>query len=90
MAEGVLGMKSLSPWELCEGNLEGGLPPRDPERYLEKSLGRVSLYIVAPLLGNQEESMLAGDFKGWMKELCLHPSGESIGGPGGGLPYRIT
>jgi hypothetical protein len=24
MAEGVLGMECLSPWELCEGNLEGG------------------------------------------------------------------
>ena len=38
MAEGVLGMDCLSPWELCEGNLEGGLPPGDPEEYLEKSL----------------------------------------------------
>jgi len=46
MAEGVLGMKclSLSPWELREGNLEGGLLPGDPEEYLEKSLGRVSLH----------------------------------------------
>jgi len=24
MAEGVLGMEYLSPWEFCEGNLEGG------------------------------------------------------------------
>jgi hypothetical protein len=32
MAEGVLGMECLSPWELCEGNLEGGgLPPGDPK-----------------------------------------------------------
>ena len=97
MAEGVLRMECLSLWELCEGNLEGGLPPRDPKGYLEKSLGRVSLYIGALLLGNLEEgsstedcesrkgsrdghlsllrlplgnleeSMLAGDFKGWMK-----------------------
>jgi len=38
MAEGVLGMECLSPWELCEGNLEGGFPPEDTEGYLEKSL----------------------------------------------------
>jgi hypothetical protein len=29
MAEGVLGMECLSPWELCEGNLEGA-PSRRP------------------------------------------------------------
>jgi hypothetical protein len=34
--------------------------------------------------------MFAGDFKGWMKGLCLHPSDESIVGPGGGLFYRVT
>jgi hypothetical protein len=55
MAEGVLVMECLSLWELCEGNLEGGLPPGDPEGYLEKSLGQVSLYIGAPLLRNLEE-----------------------------------
>jgi len=37
-----------------------------------------------------EEGMLAGDFEGWMKGLCLHPSGDSIGGPGGGLLYWVT
>jgi len=51
MAEGVLGMECLSPW-LCEGNLEGGLPPGNPKGYLEKSLGRVSLYIGAPYTGS--------------------------------------
>jgi hypothetical protein len=46
MAEGVLGLECLSPWELCERKLEGGgLSPGDTEEYLEKSLGRVSLYI---------------------------------------------
>jgi len=34
--------------------------------------------------------MLAGDFKGWMKGLCLHPSGDSFGGPGEKLLYRVT
>jgi hypothetical protein len=34
--------------------------------------------------------MLARDFKGWMKGLCLHPSGDSIGGPRGGLLYWVT
>jgi hypothetical protein len=32
-------MKCLFPWELCEGNLEGGGSlARDPEGYLEKAL----------------------------------------------------
>jgi len=61
MAEGVLGMDCLSPWELCEGNLEGGLPPGDPEGYLETSLGQVSLYVGALLLGNLEEGSSTGD-----------------------------
>jgi len=30
MAEGALEMECLSPWELCEGNLEGGAPSRGP------------------------------------------------------------
>jgi hypothetical protein len=30
--------------------------------------------------------MLAGDFKGWMKGLCLHPPGDSVGG----LLYLVT
>jgi hypothetical protein len=30
MAEGALGMECLSPWGLCEGNLERGLPRREP------------------------------------------------------------
>jgi hypothetical protein len=61
MAEGVLRMECLSLWELCEGNLEGGLPPGDPKGYLEKSLGRVSLYIGALLLGNLEEGSSTED-----------------------------
>ena len=47
MAEGALEMEFLSPWELCEGNLEG-LPPGDPEGYLEKSVDG-HLYIGAPV-----------------------------------------
>ena len=44
-----------------KGTWRGGLPPRDPKGYLEKSLGRVSLYIRAPLLGNLEEESSTGD-----------------------------
>ena len=40
-----------------------GLPPRDPEGYLEKSLRQVSLYIGAPVLGNLEEGSSTGDFE---------------------------
>jgi hypothetical protein len=54
-------MECLFPWELREGNLEGGLPPGDPEGYLGKSLGQVSLYIGAPLLGNLEGESSTGD-----------------------------
>jgi hypothetical protein len=57
-------MECISPWELCEGNLEGvGLPPGDPEGYLERSLGRISLYIGALLLGNLEEGLSTGDYE---------------------------
>jgi hypothetical protein len=63
MAEGVLGMEYFSPWEFCEGNLKGGLLSGGPEGYLEKSLGRVSLYIGALLLGNLEEGLSTGDFE---------------------------
>jgi hypothetical protein len=35
----------------------------DPERYLEKSLGQVALYIGAPLLSNLEEGFSIGDFE---------------------------
>jgi hypothetical protein len=41
--------------------LGGGLPPGDPKGYLGKSLGRVSLYIGAPLTGNLEEGSSTGD-----------------------------
>jgi len=37
-------------------------------------------------LGNLEYGKLTGDFEGWMKGLCLRPSGDSIGGPGGRAP----
>jgi hypothetical protein len=39
----------------------GGLPPWDPEGYLERSLGQVSLYIEAPFLGNLEEESSTGN-----------------------------
>jgi hypothetical protein len=63
MAEGVLGMECLSLLKLPEGNMEGELPPGDPEGYLEKSLRRVSLYIGATLLGNLEEGSSTRDFE---------------------------
>jgi hypothetical protein len=34
--------------------------------------------------------MLATDFKSWMKGLCSQTSGDFIGGPRGGLLYRVT
>jgi hypothetical protein len=44
-----------------KGTWRGGTPSRVPERYLKKSLGRVSLCIGAPLLGNLEEGSSTGD-----------------------------
>jgi hypothetical protein len=61
MAEGALEMECLSPWELCEGNLEG-LPPGDPEGYLEESVDG-HLYIGAPVFGNLEEGLYIRDFE---------------------------
>jgi len=36
--KGDLEVECLSLWELCEGNLEGGLPCGGPEGYAEKAL----------------------------------------------------
>jgi hypothetical protein len=35
MAEGALGMECLSPWGLCEGNLERGSTTKDFERWMK-------------------------------------------------------
>jgi hypothetical protein len=45
------------------GTWREGLPSGDPEGYLKKSLGRVSLYTGAPLLENLEEGSSTGDFE---------------------------
>jgi hypothetical protein len=47
--KGVLEVGCLSLWELCEGNLEGGLPCRGPWRIGRKSYGNGAfLFIGAP------------------------------------------
>jgi hypothetical protein len=46
MVEGALGVECLSPWGLCEGNLEGGSLSRDPDGHLEKALEMgISVYM---------------------------------------------
>jgi len=90
MAEGVLGMESLSLWELCEGNLEGGLPPRNPEGYLEKSLGQVSLYTGAPLLGNLEKGLSTRTLRVGRRGFVSLPWGTPWWGPREGLLYWGT
>jgi hypothetical protein len=56
----------LSLWELCEGNLDGGLPCWGPWRIGRKVSGDASVSIGA-LLGNLEGDLSAGDFEKWMK-----------------------
>jgi hypothetical protein len=56
-------MVSLSPWELCEGNLEGGSLPGTLKDILKRLWTRASLYIGASLLGNLEEGSSTGDFE---------------------------
>jgi len=56
MAEGALMMECLSPWELCEENLEGA-PFRGPWRIFRKVSVDGHLYIGAPVLGNLEEGL---------------------------------
>jgi hypothetical protein len=48
MAERALEMECLSPWELCEGNLEG-TPSRGPYRIFRKVSVDEHLCIGAPV-----------------------------------------
>jgi len=45
-----------------KGTWRGGLPPGDPEGYLEKSVDG-HFYIGAPVLGNLEEVLSIRDFE---------------------------
>jgi hypothetical protein len=59
MAKGALEMECLSPWDLCEGNLEEA-PSRELCRIQVSVDGH--LYIGAPVLGNLEKGPSTGDF----------------------------
>jgi hypothetical protein len=61
----------------------GGLPPGDPEEYLEKSLGRVSVYIGVPLLGNLEEGSSTGDSESIKERRAYLRIEAPFGEPGG-------
>jgi hypothetical protein len=61
-------MKCLSLWELCEGNLEGGLLYWGPIRIYERRHWRlVPLSIRAPL-GNLEGRFVYGGLRETVKE----------------------
>jgi len=62
MAEGALEMECLSPWELCEGNLEGA-SSWGPWRIFRKVSVDGHLYTGAPVLGNLEEGLSIRDFE---------------------------
>jgi hypothetical protein len=65
--KGALGVECLSLWELCEGNLEGGLPAGDSEGYVEKALETSISFHRGPVLGKLEEDSSTGGFRRWMK-----------------------
>ena len=57
--------------------------------YKGKPLLRASFLIEAPV-GEPGGGHACRGFEGWMKGLCLHPSGDSTDGPGGGTLYWST
>jgi hypothetical protein len=59
--KGALGVESL--WQLCEGNLEGGLPCWGPLGIGRKGSGDGHLSQQRPHLGNLEEGSSTGDFE---------------------------
>jgi len=60
--KGSLEVWFLSLWELCEGNLEGGLPSGDPEGYGEKALETDISFHRGPVWGTWRRAHLRGDF----------------------------
>jgi len=49
--KGALEVQRLSLWELCEGNLEGGLPSWGPWRIGRKGYGNGHLFLLGPRWG---------------------------------------
>jgi hypothetical protein len=78
-------MGHLSPWVLCDGNLEGEVSfTGDPEGYVGGGSGDRHLSIGAHL-GNLEGGSFTKDFKRWIRWVSLHRG--PIWGPGeGGHP----
>jgi hypothetical protein len=66
---GALETVCLSPWELCDRNLEGGPLAGDPEGYLGKVLETGISFHRGSALGNLEEGSSTGDFESWMQGL---------------------
>jgi len=64
--KGTLEVGYLSLWELCDGNLEGGLLCWVPRRIGRKGSGDASISIGDPL-GNLEGGSCTGDFERWLK-----------------------
>jgi hypothetical protein len=60
-------VEHLSLWELCEGNLEGGLSVLGTLKICRKALEMgISLHR-GPVLGNLEEGSSTRDLNVWMK-----------------------
>jgi hypothetical protein len=78
MAEGALEMECLSLWELCEGNLEGGLPRRGPRRILRKGSGEGYLSLWGFCWAAWGE-LIYRDFKIWLRGLWRWSLSLSVG-----------
>jgi hypothetical protein len=64
--KGSLGVEQLTLWELCEGNLEWGLPCWGPCRICRKGSGDGHLFLGATFWGTWVKAHLLGTLR-WMK-----------------------
>ena len=85
--KGAVEVCCLSLWEVCEGNLEGGLPCWDPEGYVEKALETGISFPRVPIWGTWGRAHLTGTLReGWRGlwrwgfSLWRGPVGGGLGG----------
>ena len=84
--KGALGVECLSLWELCEGNLEGGLPCWGPWRICRRLWKWASLSIGAPFGEPGGGLIYRGLLRNGWRGLC----GGGLGGGGGVAPSPGT
>jgi len=67
--KGDLEVECLSLWELCEGNLEGGLPSGDPKGYVEKALEMGISFHRGPVWGTWRRARLPRSLRAELRGL---------------------